>query len=94
MTQMKSYQWPGNIRELRNALERAAYRKAEHKSTVHYQDLGLKKPNKPLTAVQPSKLSIPAKHAIDEIGSCNSLINKRNGRAPNSSPQLAARLIP
>jgi chemotaxis protein methyltransferase CheR len=78
MNTLQEYQWPGNIRELENVLERAVINSSGPK--LHLVD-ELKKPHKDLTTTQKTLEEVERGHIIRILEQTNWKVSGKNGAA-------------
>jgi chemotaxis protein methyltransferase CheR len=78
MNALQGYQWPGNIRELENVLERAVINSSGPK--LHLVD-ELKKPHKDLTTTQKTLETVERDHIVRVLDQTNWKVSGKNGAA-------------
>jgi PAS domain S-box-containing protein len=78
MNALQGYQWPGNIRELENVLERAVINSSGPK--LHLVD-ELKKPHKDLTTTQKTLETVERNHIVRVLDQTNWKVSGKNGAA-------------
>jgi len=78
MNTLQDYQWPGNIRELENVLERAIINSSGPK--LHLVD-ELKKPHKDLTTTQKTLAAVERDHIVRVLEQTNWKVSGKNGAA-------------
>ncbi len=78
MNTLQDYQWPGNIRELENVLERAVINTSGPK--LHLVD-ELKKPDKDLTTTQATLEEVERNHIVRVLEQTNWKVSGQNGAA-------------
>jgi len=78
MNTLQEYQWPGNIRELENVLERAAINSSGPKLRLVDE---LKKPHKDLTTTQKTLEEVERDHIIRILEQTNWKVSGKNGAA-------------
>jgi chemotaxis protein methyltransferase CheR len=78
MNTLQDYQWPGNIRELENVLERAAINSSGPKLRLVDE---LKKPDKDLTPTQKTLEDVERDHIVRVLEQTNWKVSGKNGAA-------------
>jgi len=78
MNSLQNYQWPGNIRELENVLERAVINSSGPKLRLVDE---LKKPQKDLTTTQKTLEEVERDHIIRVLEQTNWKVSGKNGAA-------------
>jgi chemotaxis protein methyltransferase CheR len=78
MNRLQDYQWPGNIRELENVLERAVINSSGPKLRLVDE---LKKPHKDLTATQKTLEDVERDHIVRVLEQTNWKVSGKNGAA-------------
>jgi chemotaxis protein methyltransferase CheR len=78
MNTLQEYQWPGNIRELENVLERAAINSSGPKLRLVDE---LKKPHKDLATPQKTLQEVERDHILQILEQTNWKVSGKNGAA-------------
>jgi chemotaxis protein methyltransferase CheR len=78
MNTLQDYQWPGNIRELENVLERAVINSSGPKLRLVDE---LKKPHRDLTTTQKTLEEVERDHIVRVLEQTNWKVSGKNGAA-------------